>query len=594
MDNQEVWSYAKLSPLQRQLWDAMARAVEDGDLYTLAKYFLDKDLFEPRIHQLLGAFIMAPVIGKYDTSKLLYPTDYDTSQPTIQRGTMKGGDPLGSPYYYVTRISDPPSKRQLLLLARDTFKSTYMEALIIMLLIRDPNIAILVMGNDESKAKAIAGAVEQHMAANPKLDHYWKTRSWQQVAKERGLTWTIEKKTIGARTVNRQDPSIQISSLGALKPGPHFDVAIVDDLINEKTVASDADSATVNTTFDLMESMLGPQSVQFVIGTRWGKYDLYESLENHKTTKGAYRYDVYGRDSVLPNGQLWFPERKSEEVLLDKWESALRVGQPWIYWSQQRMQPITEAEKGLQLEKIHWFPGVCQTCGKQHAVPARVNTAIVVDPADDEAKGTGAWAIWAIAADCDKHFWDVDLTKARIKGDNALDETIRMIKAHRARACIVENTVIARRFITALEARLVAEGLGNVPVIRVEHHGQSKATRIMSVENSMGMVMAQERLYLRDLNHIIKVELGTFPGGNYTYDALDAGSYMTAWCSDPRNHFFPIKPKPGQDTQPQSFDERLLSRYHESCDSALKRRDQLATNPEFRWTKPGIREAVRQ
>lgn len=583
MKTEEVWDYSKLPPLGKMTWDAMSRAVEAGDLYVLAKFFLGKDLFEPRVHQPLGRFIMAPLLGKYSTDGMLHKSDYDESEPAIPRGTMRGGDPLGAPFYYTTRMSNPPSRRQLLLLPRASFKSTYMEALVIMALLRDNNASVLIMGNDEDKAKDISNAVEQHITSNPKLIHYWHTDTWKSLARERGLTWTIEKKVIGVRSVTRQDASIIVSSLGALKPGKHVDLAILDDLINERTIASDVDSANVDKTVDLIEHMLDEKSVEYIIGTRWGKLDLYESLETHQTTGGKYRYDVYGRDDVLPSGRLWFPEQHSEEMLLDKWESALRVGQPWIFWSQRRMQPISETDKGLALDKIDWYT---------NKPPSPLNVAVVIDPADEDARGSGAWAIWALGVDSDRGFWDIDLTKARIKGENAMDEAMRMVKAYNAKVVIIENTVIARRFISAFEERLVTENLGSVPVIKVEHHGVNKAARIMSVENSLGAVMAQGRVHFRESNHIIRVELRTFPGGHYTYDALDAGSYMTAWCSDPRNHFFPRRKSEAVAEKPMTLDERILSNYHTSCDDALKRRDQLNRQPEFRWTRPGVREAV--
>lgn len=568
MLEREVWDYSRLGSLQRQMWDAMKRAVEDGDLYTLVKFFLNKSKFEPRVHQSLGRFIMAPLLGKYDTKGMLYSSDYDESQPSIPRGTMRGGDPFGAPYYYVTRMSNPPSRRQLLLLPRASYKSTYMEALVIMVLLRNPNASVLLMSNDEDKAKDISNAVEQHLISNPKLIHYWHTDTWKTLAHERALTWTIEKKIIGVRTENRQDASIIVSSLGALKPGKHVDVVILDDIINEKTMASDVESAKVDETFDLIEHMLDDKSVQYVLGTRWGKLDLYESLETHKTSRGKYRYDVYGRDDVLPNGQLWFPEQHSEAMLLDKWESALRVGQPWIFWSQRRMQPISTAEQGLQIEKIHWYPNEC-SCGQPHPLPERLNAIVGIDPADEEGKdASGNWAIWAKGTDCDRRFWDLELTKARIKGDRAMDETVRMVKKYDARAVLVENTIISRRFIPALEEKLVVEGLGRVAVIPVEHHGASKQHRIMNVDNSVGTVMAQERLYLRKDNFIIKTELRSFPGGHYTYDALDILGYILPWCQ--ANRYFPSQPIAAE--AESRLPPEMVEAYKEA-DQALAERD---------------------
>ena len=575
--SQEVWCYEKLSKLNQQMWDAMAREVEAGNLYVLNKFFLDKTLYSPIIHDQFGRFIMAPVLGAYNPNGIVCDTDYDDSLPTVMRGLMRSGDPLGGPYRYETRISSPPKLRQVIEMPRDTFKSTTLEGLIVMLLLRDPNCAIMVAGRDSDRANAMLGAVEQHIDANPKLIHYWRTDQWHELAKRRGLTWTIERKYSGARSVNRQDPSMYASSLGSCKPGNHFDYVILDDLIDNAVVASDELSGKVDEMFDLIAPMLGPRSIMWVVGTRWARLDLYESLELQKNSKGEFVYDCYIRDSVLPNGRLWWPERKSEDVLLTAWDAANRTGQPWQYWSQQRMQPISEAEQSLMLDKIVWETKPCNY--------KNMKVMVGIDPADEDGRdNSGSWAIWAMAADHNRHFHDLDLTKARIKGDRAMGEAIRMVREYNAGVVIIENTVISRRFITAFEERLISEGLRNTAVVKVEHHGQSKSKRVMNVENAIGMMMAQERLHLRDGNNIIKNELRTFPAGNYTYDELDIGAYMTAWAS--ANSYFPRKPEVAATSI-----NPVLARHRAQMEAALAERDRKASGDLcVAWESSGVME----
>ena len=574
----EFWDYEKLTTAERIWWDSIAEAAEN-DFYAWQKYICDLDRTVGYIHEPMCRFMTAPVLGDAMWPASIAEVDWVDSGERVKRGAMRGGDPFGEPFNRMTRLSTPARKRQLLRLPRGSYKTSLVAALILWLLRRDVNKSVMVMAADDDASGKILAYCDRHIRSNPKMAHYWRMNEW--IAEP----WTVMRKFIATRTSNRaNDPSMWATSPGSVKAGPHPDYVIIDDIINEKTIKSDEAMEKANAAFDNLSPMLTKDSIVWVTGTPWNALDLYASLERRKLNKKDHMFDVYTRDSMNPDGTFWFKELLSEDFLTSKWIEAQESAppRPFLYWSQFRMQPVTEAEQSLMLEKIDWV--MQDEVDKVYKTCRRIGG---VDPADEKAS-SGAWALWAWGTDANKHFWDVDLQKFSAKQD-MVTVIARFAVKYNMEVLIIENTVISRRLIADLREKLREMG-SRCAIIEVEPHSMNKARRIMEVENGFGGVMSQGRLHLRDNNQPIKNELRTFPGGAYTYDALDIASYITAWVS--ANRFYPRPLQPLEDPKPMTLDQRTVANYHESCDAALKRRDRLIANPQFRWTRPGIREAV--
>lgn len=583
MSKSAVWNYETLTAGEKIWWDNLAVAAE-SDPYVFGKYFLEKDKLQDNIHWPWFRFAVAPFVGHPNKDEFpLCRNDWeDDGKLKVERKSMKEGDPLGPPYRRETRMAYNPRKRQLHELPRGCFKSTFfLEILPTWLGIRDNNISIMLVGRNDKRSILGLNAIDQHISSNPKLIHYWGTDKWRSESDR----WTVETKFIGTRTRVRQDPSFWATSLVSLKPGYHPDIVVLDDLLDLDVIKSDELMEKANTFFDLLSPMLTPESVVYVVGTVWSKYDLYDSIEKRKTSNGEAMFDCYIRDAMNPDGTPWWKERMGEEYLHEKYNEAVEGNNAWVFFSQQRMQPITEAEDSLALDKVRWI-----TEAELLKVLPTLRRVGGVDPADEKVGSSGSWAFWAMGTDYNKELWDIEAQKCSAKSD-MVDYIVKFVERNRLEVLMIENTVISRRLIPTVEEKLRDKGI-KCAVVTVEPHSVNKIRRISEQQyGGIGVAMAQGRLHIRDTNYPFKREVEMFPGGMYTYDLLDIGSYITSWVAS--NGFYPRKPHETVEGKPLSLDERILQRYHESCDEALKRRDKLAAKPEFRWTRPGVREAVR-
>lgn len=568
-----VWDYRKLSPAGKAMWDGVAFSAEDN-FFIWAKHICDLDWLEGYIHEPLCRFMSAPVLGSSMPDALIAETDWIPTDAPIERGHMKAGDPFGDPFNRQTRLSDPPKLRQLINICRGSFKTSLVGAFILWLLRRDVNKSVMVMAADDDAANKILGYCNRHIETNPKMAWFWGMNKWPGHDQ-----WTIGRKFIATRTVNRaNDPSIWSTSPGSIKAGPHPDYVFIDDIINEKVLESDEALVKANNAFDYISPMLMETSMLWVLGTPWTMADLYYSLMRRSLgTKKDYMFDIYIRDVLNPDGTFWWPERMSEKFLKSKWIEAQESSppKPWLFWSQYRMQPVTEAENSLMLEKIDW---VMQD--EVDKMMPKLRKLGGVDPADEKAS-SGSWALWAFGTDSDKGFWDLDLQKCSAKHD-MVSEIVRFAVLWHLEVLIIENTVISRRLIDSVREKLRERGV-RCAVVTVEPHSMSKSRRIMEVENGFGGVMAQGRLHLRDNNHNIKMELRTFPGGTYTYDGLDIGSYITAWAAS--NGFYPRKTTPVV----RSTLDPWLAKHRAECMAALAERDRKERGdfvPEYE--EPGM------
>jgi len=524
-----IWCHEKLSPVGQQMWDALAVTAED-DFFIFAKHFCDLDLLEGYVHEPICRFMTAPVLGDKMLEASVAETDWIPADVPVVRGSMRGGDPFGEPFQRVTRLSNPPRKRQLIRVPRGAFKTSLVGAYILWLLRRDQNKSAMVMAADDDASSKILYYCDRHIRSNPKLKHYWRMNEWISP----GDTWTVMRKFIATRTVNRaNDPSIWATSPGSVKAGPHPDLIFIDDIVNEKVLKSDEALEKVNSAYDQLSPMLMDDAIVWVLGTPWTLMDLYESLERRKVSETQFMFDIYTRDVINPDGTFWWKERMSEEFLKSKWIEAREANppKPWMFWSQFRMKPSTEAEQSLALEKINWV--MQDEVDKMMPSLRRIGG---VDPADEKI-GSGDWALWAWGTTADRHYWDLWLDKCSAKADMA-GQIVKFAVQWSLEVLLIENTVISRRLIPDIREKLRECGSRCV-IVEVEPHSQSKVYRIAEVENGFGGVMAQGRLHLRDANYAAKNELRTFPGGTYTYDGLDIASYVTAWVA--ANAFYPRK-----------------------------------------------------
>lgn len=224
---------------------------------------------------------------------------------------------------------------KLILLPRGTFKTTVAcVGYPLWLLIRDPNLRILLDSETYAKACDTLRAVKGIIATNERLRslHGALNEPLSKEANEfiktnRYLTWNEDAIILGSRSdFSKKEPSIAVGGVDVVKVGMHYDVVIGDDYHSEKNVTTKEQIDKVTQHIRLMSSILDPGAQYIIIGTRWDDKDAYgwiiEELEGIRIKEpGVYSGKMFDimqypwRWPDTPEGKLFAPEILNDETI---------------------------------------------------------------------------------------------------------------------------------------------------------------------------------------------------------------------------------------------------------------------------------------
>jgi hypothetical protein len=137
-------------------------------------------------------------------------------------------------------------------------------------------------------------------------------------------SWPVNRKDMVriARRGATTGPSISAYSTESSEVGRHFDVMILDDIVDQESVNSPASREKIWNWFGRQLSVLDPGCQLIVVGTRWSWDDVYSRIAN--------RFQPYIKDgevnklgwwiekrAAIENGKLIFPTRFTREILAE-------------------------------------------------------------------------------------------------------------------------------------------------------------------------------------------------------------------------------------------------------------------------------------
>lgn len=158
--------------------------------------------------------------------------------------------------------------RKLIVMPRGTFKSSIgVVSYPIWLLNRNPDLRILIDSEVFSNSKNFLAEIKGHLVNRRLTSIYGEYRTGDS-------TWRQDAITIAQRRRNLKEPSIQCSGIGAVKVGQHYDVIICDDMNSDKNSATEDGRKKVIQHYRMNLSILEPNGIYVVIGTRYAADDL--------------------------------------------------------------------------------------------------------------------------------------------------------------------------------------------------------------------------------------------------------------------------------------------------------------------------------
>ncbi len=164
----------------------------------------------------------------------------------------------------ITALEDA-SLRKLIVMPRGTFKSSVSSvAFPIWLLLRNPNLRILLDGEVYTNSKNFLREIRLHLES-PGLTELFGSFS--------GPVWNEGELIIRQRTRVLKEASITASGIGAEKTGQHYDVVLCDDLNSPSNSGTPEGREKVISHYRFLTSILEPTGMMAVVGTRYAADD---------------------------------------------------------------------------------------------------------------------------------------------------------------------------------------------------------------------------------------------------------------------------------------------------------------------------------
>lgn len=158
------------------------------------------------------------------------------------------------------------TRRKLVCVPRGCLKSSLAcVAFPIFLLLGNPNLRILIDSELFTNSKTFLREIKQHLE---------KPIFKEIFGSFKGSTWNESEIVIRQRVINRKEASVTIGGIGTTKVGQHYDVIIGDDYNSKDNSNSSENALKVVEHYKYNLSILEPNGVYAIIGTRYSELDV--------------------------------------------------------------------------------------------------------------------------------------------------------------------------------------------------------------------------------------------------------------------------------------------------------------------------------
>lgn len=412
---------------------------------------------------------------------------------------------------------------------RGSFKTTvFSQALPIWLLIRNPDLRILLDSAVLQNSIDNLRVVKQHFEGGEKLRYLFGNFV--------GEYWTTEEITV--RTRKRRDlkePSVRCASVERVQVGPHYDVIIADDLVSDENSKTPDGREKVKTHLKLLLSLLEPNGVLILVGTRWHYEDLYGMI--------LIEFPQFARrvrSAVNTDGTLYFKERLTKNAL-----DAIQKIQGRDIFSCQYLNDPSPEDADAKFQRSHFKGYAKLPDGK---LPANRHSFVTIDPGG-EKKGSDEWVLMGAHVDEENNKLYDRLRKGNWKPSQVWDQLYGMIDDLEAAGgnvlCIGLETTGGQHWLYDMLTDEMRKRSRYYPVKALPHAGDSKEYRIMRLQPQYQCGAVYHSAEMGPLEE----QLVRFPKGKD--DVADAAAMILEIGYPPRRNR-------KADTTPKTFDEYVL------------------------------------
>lgn len=481
------------------------------------------------------------------------------------------------------------NRRRLLLMPRGHLKSTVCSVLYVLWRIyRNPNIRILVGCNLKELSESFVRELRQYLEDPEIQERVWNKRPHisgrlipvmdaagrkrrGQKSEEEGtetedkkLKWTTTALQV-LRDQKLKEPTVLATSVGTRVTGQHYDLLILDDIVDFDNCSTPQKISKVFEWAQDMESVIDPSrevvygkvgAVEFkeqigdevvVLGTRYENGDYYDYLMENMVD---LEYKCFVRN-IYRNGQNWVRPTKSEEDYLQvkkNWRVG-DVGSGYIWdnkfnedyvrrlkarttarrWASQYLNTIISSEEQvLKMDKVKYFRSA-QCISKDNGTveirmsgetkPHLLKPFMVVDPAASTKDTADNTSICVGGVDEERNVFIIDTKIGKFTPNQTIEHIYALAEKWRMYAVCVETNGVGAGLPYGIKDR---EKWSRPLIVREQRSTGNKKERI---EARLQPLLENGKLYLADwmaTNEIINNEFMFFPRETAKDDFLDS------------------------------------------------------------------------
>lgn len=358
-------------------------------------------------------------------------------------------------------------QKKLILEPRGSLKSTCVTvALPLQLILRQPNIRILIDSEKLTNSSKFLGSIKGHIEGNEKyrmLSQYLYGR-YPNPNTNKEEKWTSTEIVSTLRTDKSiKEPTISCGGVDVVKVGMHYDVIIMDDPVSDNNTGTKEQIDKVIQHYKLALSLLEPNGKLIIIGTRWDYGDLYGYIMDNHTRF----FDVLIRKAIQHDGTLLFPERLTKDFLEEQ-----KVSQGnYLFYCQYYNEPTPREDATFRFNEFREWEGeyvegmlVVKTTrrftGENSSIEVEkdkqkmVNVFMTIDPAISEAATADYTAIVVCGIDEDNKIYVLDYVNERLAGQRFWDEVFRMYLKYHPKKWGLEMTAFQKNLSTNLNEEM--------------------------------------------------------------------------------------------------------------------------------------------
>lgn len=428
----------------------------------------------------------------------------------VEKG--KGNSPLAPVHKEICEFIDGNKhKRKLLLIPRGHLKSTVVTVgYTLQAIAKNPSARILIANATYDNACSFLTEIKRHLRFNEKIQWFWGDLS------ANAEVWNVDSITLAAS--KRKEPTIKCMGVGGNLTSQHYDIIILDDLVNKDNVTSKDQIQKVINFYRECSNLLEPGGEMIIIGTRWHDSDLYGYIMD-KDNGIVGDYDVFKRQA---HGEGLFDEDpdKPEILFEDKFDKKhlqklFKELGPYLYACNYLNDPVPDDQADFKQE---WF----QDYEPESLRGKPLNKYVMIDPAISVEKDADYTAMVTIGIDENRNIYILDIVRERFKPKQLIDQIFELWYAYSPIKIGIEDVAFQKSLQYALSQEMHSRYV-YLPITPLKPAGRNKDQRIKGLQP---LYANRKVLHHRGVKNILNLEdeLLRFPRGKHD-DIIDALSY---------------------------------------------------------------------